>query len=230
MSSSSEPFARITLTGPGPNLLDPAGMAAIAEQLQAADADPSISGILITGAGDVFCGGLDIAAIRAGADPVSFASALVDLLRVFPRLTTPVAARVNGDAIASGASLVAACDYAVAVPTARIGTAEVSNGIWPMVAQVPLIHRLGARAAMENIGSGEPFTAERAREVGLVNRVVAPDELDAAVETWLGWAARGGAAIALGRPTFYELAELPYDEALAHALSRFASMFDDGRS
>ncbi len=230
MSMSSDPFARITLTGPGANLLDPGRMAAIGQQLRTADADPAVSGIELTGAGEVFCGGLDIAAIRAGADPVSFASALVDLLRVFPRLTKPVVARVNGDAIASGASLVAVCDYAVAIATARIGTAEVSNGIWPMVAQVPLIQRLGVRAAMENVGSGEPFTANRAREVGLINQVVEPDELDRAVETWLGWAARGGTATAVGRSTFYELANLSYDDALDHALSRFAGMFTDGRS
>ncbi len=54
---------------------------------------------------------------------------------------------MNGDAIASGASVVAAVDYAMAAPHARIGTREVSAGIWPVVAQVPIIHRLGPRWA-----------------------------------------------------------------------------------
>ncbi len=225
MAYLPEGIALITLSGPDRNLLNPAVMADIARQLDAADQDDAITGILITGAGEVFCGGLDVGAIRAGANPVEFAAALVSLLKIFPRLTKPVVARVNGDAVASGASIVAACDYAVAIPSARIGTFEVSIGIWPMVAQVPLIQRLGARVAMENIGAGEPFTAERAREIGLVNAVADGAELDAALHRWLANAARGGAAVAAGRPSLYELAELPYDEALDRSLAKFTAMF-----
>ena len=226
MAETHDGIAYVTLEGAGRNLLDPQNMAATVEALRRADDDSDVTGIVVTGAGDAFCGGLDVEAIRAGGDPVEFAGSLVELLKVFPRLTKPVVARVNGDALASGASIVAACDFAVAVPTARVGTFEVSIGIWPMVAQVPLIQRVGARAAMENIGSGEPFTAERAREVGLVNVIAEASDLDDVVSTWLRNAARGGAAVAAGRPAFYELAELPYAEALDSALDRFAAMFD----
>jgi enoyl-CoA hydratase/carnithine racemase len=225
MADHSDGIARVTLDGSERNLLNPELMARVERELREADADSSVTGILITGAGDVFCGGLDVAAIRAGDDPVEFAGALVSLLKVFPRLTKPIAARVNGDALASGASIVAVCDYAVAPSSTRLGTLEVSIGIWPMVAQVPLIQRLGARSAMENIGSGEPFTAERARELGLINLVRDGAELDAAVEAWLVAAARGGAAVAAGRPLLYELAELRYDDALDLALSKFSAMF-----
>jgi enoyl-CoA hydratase/carnithine racemase len=221
-------IATVTISGSEGNLLNPAIIAAIVEALTRADGDPAVSGIVITGAGDVFCAGLDIAAIRAGADPMSFAAALVDLLKTIPRLSKPLVARVNGDAVASGASIVAACDYAVAVASASIGTREVSVGIWPMVAQVPLIKRLGAGAAMENLGSGVPFTAERAREIGLVNRVVRPEDLDEACGDWLAAAARGTAAAAVGRPMAYELDALPYDAALDHALRAFSEMFRSG--
>lgn len=227
MAGTHEGIATVTLEGAGLNLLNPQNMAAAVEALRRADADPDATGIVVTGAGDTFCGGLDVEAIRAGGDPVEFAGSLVGLLKVFPRLTKPVVARVNGDALASGASIVAACDYAVAVPAARVGTYEVSVGIWPMVAQVPLIQRIGPRAAMETIGAGEPFTAERAREVGLVNAIAEASDLDAVVRTWLRNAARGGAAAAGGRPAFYELAELPYADALESALARFAAMFRD---
>ena len=209
------------------NLLDPQSMALLHEALVDADGDPAVLGILLTSTGDVFCGGLDIAAIRAGANPVEFASAIAKLFGLLPRLTTPVAAAVQGDALAGGAGLVAAVDYAVTVPTARIGSQEVANGIWPMVAQVPLVHRIGARRAMENIGCGEPFTAQRAYEVGLVQAVVEPAELMARTTLWLTRAQRGAAAYAMGRPTFYELAELDYDTALGTAFERFASMFTE---
>lgn len=225
MDPSFQGIAQVTLNGPERNLLNPSVMADIAQQLRSADEDDAVTGILITGAGDVFCGGLDVGAIRAGANPVEFATALVALLKIFPRLTKPIVARVNGDAVASGASIVAACDYAAAVPSARIGTFEVSIGIWPMVAQVPLIQRMGARRAMENIGAGEPFTATRAQELGLINVVAEGPALDSALAGWLGNAARGGAAVAAGRPSLYELAELSYDEALDRSLAKFSEMF-----
>lgn len=222
-------IARIEIAGPGANLLNPDVMASLESDILAADSDPAVTGILLTGAGSSFCGGLDVPAIRGGADPVMFAGALVSLLRIFPILRTPIAAAVNGDAVASGASLVAVCDYAVTTPTARIGTYEVSVGVWPMIAQVPIVHRIGARWAMENIGSGEPFTAERAREVGLVNAVRPENEVEADALAWLERAARAGATVIAGRPALYRFAVLDYDEALQTSLAEFSAMFEQDR-
>jgi enoyl-CoA hydratase/carnithine racemase len=216
----------ITISNPSGegNLLNPDVIARLVGELQQADGDPAATGIVLTGAGSVFCSGLDIPAIKAGGDPVEFATALAGLLKLIPTLSTPIVAAINGDAVASGASLVAVMDYSVCAPEARIGTREVSLGIWPMVAQVPLIQRLGARWAMENVGSGEPFTAERAREVGLVNEIVAPERLHEAAQAWLEKAARAGAVTAVGRPAFYRFAELGYDEALDASVELFAEM------
>lgn len=214
----------VTIDGPERNLLNPAVMAAVEADLLAADANPDVKAIIITGAGDAFCGGLDLAGIRAGGDPLEYAACLAKLLKVFPRLTKPVAAAVNGDAVASGGSIAAACDYAVIVDHALIGSYEVSVGVWPMVAQVPLIHRIGTKRAMENIGSGNPFPAKRAWEVGLVNVVVKPAHLLETTREWLREATRGGAANA-GRVSFYELAEMSYDDALDAALDKFAAQF-----
>lgn len=214
----------VTIDGPERNLLNPEVMAAVEADLLAADANPDVKAIIITGAGDAFCGGLDLAGIRAGGDPLEYAACLAKLLKVFPRLTKPVAAAVNGDAVASGGSIAAACDYAVIVDHALIGSYEVSVGVWPMVAQVPLIHRIGTKRAMENIGSGNPFPAKRAWEVGLVNAVVKPVHLLETTRAWLREAIRGGAANA-GRVSFYELAEMSYDDALDAALDKFAAQF-----
>ena len=93
-----------------------------------------------------------------------------------------------------------------------------------MVAQVPLIQRLGVRWAMENVGSGEPFTPQRAREVGLVNEIVPAEALLGAAEAWLAKAGRAGAIAATGRPAFYRFAELGYDEALDASVALFAEM------
>lgn len=220
---SSSGFAVVTIAAER-GLLNPEVMAKVSADLLAAASDEDVQGIVITGVADTFCGGLDLAAIRAGGDPVEFARSLAELLKLLPRLSKPIVGAVNGDALASGSSIVAACDFAVAVPTAKIGSYEVAVGVWPMVAQVPLIHRLGARRAMENIGSGEPFTAARAVEVGLINELAEPDQLLNRAENWLGLAARGGAANK-GRASFYEFAELSYDDALDAALEKFAAQF-----
>ena len=220
-----EAYRVITIENGERNLLNPGVMAAIADALTAADADAAVEGIVLTGAGSVFCGGLDIPAIQAGGDPLEFARSLVALLSLMPNLGTPVTAAVNGDAVASGASLAAACDYAVGHAGVRIGTYEVSIGVWPMIAQVPLIARIGAKAAMENVGSGEPFTAQRAYELGLLQRVVDAGGEQEACLAWLRLASRGAAVYAGGRRAFYEFADLPYEQALQASLERFAAMF-----
>ncbi len=224
MSDTKANIAVVTIDGPDRNLLNPDVMAQVGADLLAADQDQSVTGILLTGAGDAFCGGLDLAGIRAGGDPIEYARSLATLLKIFPKLTKPVAAAVNGDAVASGSSIVAACDFAVSLPSAKIGSYEVAVGVWPMVAQVPLIARMGTKVAMENIGSGEPFTAQRAFEVGLVNRLAESDSLNATAMEWLTFAARGGAANA-GRTFFYELAEMSYEDGLDAALEKFAAQF-----
>jgi enoyl-CoA hydratase/carnithine racemase len=209
------------------NLLNPESMGRLLAAMTEADKDESVQAILLTTAGEVYCGGLDIAAIRAGADPVEFAAALVELLHLFSGLRKPIATAVQGDALAGGSALVAAVDYAVAVPQARIGSQEVSVGIWPMIAQVPLVHRIGVRHALESIGCGEPFTAERAREVGLVQAVVAPEALVPTAARWLALAQRAAGAYGLGRPSLYQFASMRYDDALDASLDRFASMFKE---
>jgi enoyl-CoA hydratase/carnithine racemase len=218
-------LARLALAKPPRNLLDPDVMAALREAILEADGDAEVQAIVLTGDGDMFCGGLDIERIQAGEDPVAFASALVELLRVLPTLGKPVIAAVNGDALASGYAIVCAADIAVTVDSARIGTFEASVGIWPMVAQVPPLQRLHPRHALENLLTGEPFDAQRAYEIGIVNEVVAAGELWPVVERWAQRSVRAGAALAAGRRSFYRFRELSYDEALDASLEEFRGMF-----
>jgi len=218
-------LARLELARPPRNLLDPDVMAVLRDAILEADGAAEVDAIVLTGGGDMFCGGLDIERIQAGADPVSFASALVELLRIFPTLGKPVIAAVNGDALASGYSLVCAADLAVAVDTARIGTFEASVGIWPMIAQVPALQRLHPRHALENLLTGEPFDARRAYDIGIVNEVVGAGELWPAVERWAQLSVRAGKALAAGRRSFYRFRELSYDDALTASLEEFRGMF-----
>lgn len=215
----------IRLSNGEKNLLNPGVMSAMVDALNSARDDAAVQGVIITGEGSVFCGGLDVPAIQAGADPIEFAKHLVELLKVFPGYPKPIVAAVNGDAVASGASIAASADYGVCVDTARVGTYEVSVNVWPMIAQVPIIKAIGVKRAMENIGAGEPFSAQRAYEVGLVNQVVAAgDELSAAT-AWLDKAHRGLGVYAVGRPTAYEYDAMAIDDALDASLNKFISQF-----
>jgi enoyl-CoA hydratase/carnithine racemase len=209
---------------PPANLLDPELAAAMKSELEHADRDPGVRAVALTGSGDVFCGGLDVAAIRAGGDPVEYARGLVELLQAMPKLGKPLVGAVNGDALASGFSIVCACDFAVAVEGAKLGTFEASIGSWPMIAQVPPLKRLLPRHALQNILTGVPFETEEALRVGAINRIVPAGELERAVREFVELGTRAGEALAAGRPSFYRFLELPYDDALDAAFDEFTSM------
>jgi enoyl-CoA hydratase/carnithine racemase len=217
---------RIALTRPPRNLLDPPLMDLFRAAIVEADAADDVRAIVITGSGEMFCGGLDIAQIQAGANPVDFAGALVGLLRVLPGLGKPLIAAVNGDALASGYSLACAADVALAVEDARLGTLEASVGIWPMIAQVPALQRLQPRHALENLLTGEPFDAHRAYEIGVINRVVPKAELWTEVTRWVELATRAGAALPAGRRSFYRFVDMSYEDALSASLDEFRRMFE----
>lgn len=225
MTDDTRTFATVTIDGPGRNTLNPEVLGKLEADLKAADADENVAGIILTGSGDVFCGGLDVPAIQAGADPLPFYEGLVGVLRMMPLLTKPIVAVVNGDALAGGAGFVGAADFVVAVPSAKIGSFEVSVNVWPVVAQVALVKRIGARAAIENIISGEPFTAEKAREVGLVNVIADSGDAIAKAEEFLEKTKRGRSVMAVGRPSVYALETMTYDEALETALSNIAKAY-----
>ena len=173
----------------------------------------------------MFCGGLDIERIQAGADPVAFASALVELLRVFPTLGKPVIAAVNGDALASGYALVCAADIAVTSTARASAPSRPASGSGRWSPRSPPLQRLHPRHALENLLTGEPFDARRAYEIGIVNEVVAPGELWPAVERWAQRSVRAGEALAAGRRSFYRFRELSYDDALSASLEEFRGMF-----
>jgi methylglutaconyl-CoA hydratase len=218
--------AWLTISSPPRNLLAPDIMRELVARLRDADDQHDVRAIVIAGAGDVFCGGLDVDALNRGGDPVEFATALVELLSLVPTLGKPVLGAINGNAIASGFSLAVLTDWAVASEGASLGTFEASIGIWPMVAQVPPLQRLLPRHALSNIITGEPFTAQRALEYGVVNSVVPRERMREEIETLIPRVTRAAApALAAGRRAFYRFLGMPYHEALDASLAEFTAMF-----
>ncbi len=139
---------------------------------------------MLAGAGPAFCAGHDLRELRA--DPTraayesTFAACSRLMLRIV-RLPKPVIARVHGVATAAGCQLVATCDLAVAADTARFATPGVNIGLFCSTPMVALSRAVGRKPAMEMLLTGDLIDAARARELGLVNRVVPESELDNAV-------------------------------------------------
>ncbi|WIY00997.1 enoyl-CoA hydratase/isomerase family protein [Amycolatopsis mongoliensis] len=215
--------ATITLANGSDNLLDPVVMNALHDAISAADEDREILAIVLAADGERFCGGLDVAELQRGGDPAEFATALVKLLKLLPRIGTALVAAVHGDALASGFSIVCCCDLAVAAPQARLGTFEAGIGIWPMIAQVPPLQRMLPRHALRNIITGVPFSAAEAERFGAITKIAAGRVRSEARE--LAEAASvAGRALAAGRRSFYRFTELPYEDALDAALDSFTTM------
>jgi enoyl-CoA hydratase/carnithine racemase len=220
----------LTIHNPPDNLLAPDITLELVARLREADARDDVRAIVLSGAGTTFCGGVDVAAVRAGGDPVEFGRTLVEVLGLIPRLGKPVIGAINGDALAAGFALAILTDWSVTVPDASLGTYEARIGLWPMIAQVPAVHRLLPRTALSNILTGEPFSASEALSLGIVNAVVPAERVRSEINQMLPRVtAASPHALSRGRRAFYRYATSTYDEALEDSLREFAGMFADAK-
>jgi enoyl-CoA hydratase/carnithine racemase len=151
------------------------------------------------------------------------------MMLTIQRLPQPVIARVHGIATAAGCQLVAMCDLAVASADARFAVSGVNLGLFCSTPSVALSRNLPRKAAFEMLVTGEFIDAGRARELGLVNRVAAPDRLDAEVERLVAAiAAKPRVALALGKALFYRQLEAGIEAAYEDAGRTMAcNMMDD---
>ena len=124
-------------------------------------------------------------------------------------------ARVQGLATAAGCQLVAACDLVVAADNAAFATPGVKIGLFCTTPMVPLVRAIPAKPALEMLMTGKPISAQRAYELGLVNKVVGPDQLDAAVQEYVDTILGSSPlTIRLGKAAFYE--QLALNEAAGY--------------
>jgi enoyl-CoA hydratase/carnithine racemase len=217
--------AVLELNRPPANLIDEEMAVRLHGSLSELDARADVDAIVVTGAGWVFCGGADAAAVRGSGRAAPFADAVARLFAFLPRSTTPLVAAVNGDALAGGFGLMCACDVVVVVEGARLGTNEAAHGAWPLLAQVPAIRRVPEKAALTNALTGEPFTTDQALRLGIVDEVVPRARLDARVRHWAGAVTAAGSAVATGRPLFYRAREQSYDQAVDEARQALTRAF-----
>ena len=172
--------ARMTLNRPEHNLLNEAMLREMAEGIDYAGERGDIKLIVLDSACKVFCGGIDVGEYTSqrvfqmlDAFHATFAGML--------ELGKPVICVVNGPAIGGGAELAAFGDLVIATPKARFAQPEISIGVFPPLASTILPFLVGPKIALELVLTGEPVTAERALELGMVNRLVPETQLEKTV-------------------------------------------------
>lgn len=219
--------AYLTLERGERNMLDVDMTRELTTALRTLDDDETVGAMVLTGAGNTFCGGADGPHIRTTGTARPFADAVVELFELFPTLRTPVIAAVNGDALAGGFGLVCSADIVVAVDTALLGTIEAKLGTWPAVAQGPALRRVPPKAAITNILTGEPFTAGRAERLGVIDEAVPAAQLHQRVAHYAAAVQRSGAAGQLGRPLMYAALDQDYGPALRAGAEGFVELFQN---
>src|SRR6267143_718153 len=173
--------ARMTLNRPEHNLLNEAMLREIADGITTAGESDKIKLIVLDSACKVFSGGIDIGEYtsqRVFQMLDAFHAAFSAMLEV----GKPVVCIVNGPAIGGGAELAAFGDLVIASPKARFAQPEISIGVFPPLASTILPFLVGPKIALELVLTGEPVTAERALDLGMVNRLVPEAHLEQTVK------------------------------------------------
>ncbi len=218
--SVGDPAARIVLNRPEKrNALSLELMQEMVSALQQASAYAATRAIVVEGAGPAFSAGHDLSEMvgREEAffrDLFAMCTVMMETIHEVPQ---PVIAKVHGIATAAGCQLVAACDLAVAAHGTRFATPGVKIGLFCSNPMVPVSRAVGRKRAMEMLLTGEPIDAETARDWGLVNRVVAPENLGSAVNELVAAIATSSAyTVATGKRAFYAQVDRPESEAYDH--------------
>ena len=203
------------------NSLSQGLLAALQSELDALQHDATARVVVLAASGKAFCAGHDLKEMRAEPS-LAYYQALFDqcaqMMLSIQRLPVPVLAKVQGIATAAGCQLVAMCDLAVAASSAKFAVSGVNLGLFCSTPSVALSRNLGRKAAFEMLVTGEFISAEQALDKGLINRVAAPAELDAAVEALVSsMVAKPRVAVAMGKALFYRQLETGIEQAYEDA-------------
>ncbi len=218
--------AHLTMNAPERlNALSDEMLAALQTEFDALKHDTSIRAITLSGSGKAFCAGHDLKQMTAGRQSEDGGRAYfadlfnrcATMMRTIQQLPQPVIAQVHGIATAAGCQLVATCDLAVAAEGTRFGVNGVNIGLFCSTPMVALTRNIPRKQAFEMLTTGEFIDATRAENLGLINRVVPHDDLEAETSQLAETIAQKlSAAVKIGKQTFYEQLQLPTDQAYEH--------------
>ncbi|APG11526.1 enoyl-CoA hydratase [Bradyrhizobium japonicum] len=221
------PIAVLTLNRPAArNSLSQAMIASLHAELNEIRDDKAVRGVVIAANGPAFSAGHDMKELTARrTDPdrgraffAEMMTACSAMMQAVVHLPKPVVAAVQGIATAAGCQLVASCDLAIASEAASFATPGVDIGLFCSTPMVALTRNVPRKQAMEMLLTGEPVPATRAREIGLINRVVAAGtEREAAIALAEQVALKSAYTVKLGKEAFYRQAEMSLADAYRYA-------------
>lgn len=214
------PAVLITMNRPEQrNALSTGLMREMTEELERQSARTECRVVIIRGAGPAFSAGHDLREMinRTVADEREIFDVCTRMMQTIQRIPQPVIASVHGIATAAGCQLVATCDLAIASENAKFATPGVKIGLFCSTPQVALSRNVGRKRALEMLLTGKPIDAHTAAAWGLVNRVVAPERLDAQVlELANQIASASPLTLKVGKQSFYR--QIDVDQETAYTL------------
>jgi enoyl-CoA hydratase/carnithine racemase len=214
------PAARIVLSRPDKrNAMSLELMTEVVAALHELARDPSVRAVVIEGEGPAFSAGHDLSELVGSEE--GFLRELFDtctvMMATIHELPQPVIAKVHGIATAAGCQLVAACDLAVAAESARFATPGVKIGLFCSTPMVAVSRAIGRKRAMHMLLTGEAIDAHTALDWGLINKVVASEQLEPAVQELVDAIARSSAyTVAIGKQAFYAQVDRSEHDAYEH--------------
>jgi len=204
---------RLTLNSPASfNTLSEAMLEALQQALNDIAQDAQARVVVLAAAGKAFCAGHNLKDMRAQPELAYYQKLFAQCTRMMlsiQHLPVPVIARVQGIATAAGCQLVAQCDLAVSVDSARFGVNGIDVGLFCATPSVPLVRNMPAKQAMEMLLTGGFISAAQACSGGLVNRVCPVDALDAQVNELVdAIVSKPREAVRMGKALFYQQREM----------------------
>ncbi len=191
------------------------------------DRDPEVRVVVIQAAGKHFSAGISLPEFKdkTNKDYREFIRLMDEHNHTIAKMKKPVIASVKGYALANGAGLVFACDLAVAAEDAKLGTTAINVGLICTGPAVPLARSLGRKKLLEMILTGDMISASEAEGLGLVNKVVPADELEAAtMELARKLAAKSPMALQIGKTGMYAMQDVPYHDSIDYLSELFAAL------
>jgi enoyl-CoA hydratase/carnithine racemase len=209
------------------NALSVEMLGALIAAFERARDDPAVRCVVLASSHPtVFCAGADLAEFAAAGPLVAKhddAAMFAALFKLIGRLRKPTICAVDGVVLGGAVGLVLACDLVLASRAAAFATPEIGVGAFPFMVMALLYRNVPRKRAAEMLLLGERLTAEEARSAGIVNRVVAPEELAGAVAAWAArLAAASPVTMRLGKDAMYRQMDMALADALDYLRGQLA--------
>jgi enoyl-CoA hydratase/carnithine racemase len=204
------------------NALSEAMLSALQDQFDSLQNDRQIRAVILSGAGKAFCAGHDLKEMTAGRQTEDGGKAYFKelfqkcarMMSSIQKLPQPVIAQVHGIATAAGCQMVASCDMAVAADSTRFGVNGVNIGLFCSTPMVALSRNIPRKQAFEMLTTGQFINAERARDLGLINRIASENGLqEATSELAETVASKLAVAVKIGKEAFYNQLQMSLSDA-----------------